>query len=152
MMNILSLLRSNHENTSNLLVATKDSCDHLLVFSMSSQLVQYVIVRGDLLRLLSWPTGALIAQACHASTAVLWTYRNDPHTIEYTSELDHMHKVVLEASNQEELEKLSQDLTASKIDHKLWVEQPENFPTCLATKPYPKQQIQSFFKKLKLFK
>ena len=74
----------------------QDSCDHLLVFSMSSQLVQYVIVRGDLLRLLSWPTGAVIAQACHASTAVLWTYRNDPHTIEYTSELDHMHKVVLE--------------------------------------------------------
>ena len=60
--------------------------------------------------------------------------------------------VFIQASNQEELEKLSQDLTASKIDHKLWVEQPENFPTCLATKPYPKQQIQSFFKKLKLFK
>ena len=74
----------------------QDSCDLLLVISMSSQLVQYVIVRGDLLRLLSWPTGAVIAQACHASTAVLWTYRNDPHTIEYTSELDHMHKVVLE--------------------------------------------------------
>ena len=74
----------------------QDSRDLLLVISMSSQLVQYVIVRGDLLRLLSWPTGAVIAQACHASTAVLWTYRNDPHTIEYTSELDHMHKVVLE--------------------------------------------------------
>lgn len=74
----------------------QDSCDLLLVISMSSQLVQYVIVRGDLLRLLSWPTGAVIAQACHASTAVLCTYRNDPHTIEYTSELDHMHKVVLE--------------------------------------------------------
>ena len=74
----------------------QDSCDLLLVISMSSQLVQYVIVRGDLLRLLSWPTGAVIAQACHASTAVLWTYRNDPHTIEYTSELDRMHKVVLE--------------------------------------------------------
>ena len=74
----------------------QDSRDLLLVISMSSQLVQYVIVRGDLLRLLSWPTGAVIAQACHASTAVLWTYRTDPHTIEYTSELDHMHKVVLE--------------------------------------------------------
>jgi hypothetical protein len=23
--------------------------------------------------------------------------------------------------------------------HKLWVEQPENFPTCLALKPYPKE-------------
>lgn len=58
----------------------------------------------------------------------------------------------LQAPSQDELEKLSQDLSANQIDHKLWIEQPENYPTCLATKPYPKQQIQSFFKKLKLFK
>ncbi|XP_068736157.1 putative peptidyl-tRNA hydrolase PTRHD1 isoform X2 [Montipora capricornis] len=62
----------------------------------STQLVQYVVVRGDLLRLLSWPTGAVIAQACHASTAALWSHRNDPNTIKYTSELDNMRKVVLE--------------------------------------------------------
>ena len=62
----------------------------------SNQLVQYVVVRGDLLRLLSWPTGAVIAQACHASTAALWSHRNDPNTIAYTNELDDMHKVVLE--------------------------------------------------------
>ena len=24
------------------------------------------------------------------------------------------------------------------IRHKLWIEQPENYPTCLALKPYPK--------------
>lgn len=64
--------------------------------STSAQLVQYIIVRGDLLRVLSWPTGAVITQACHASTAALWAYRNDPNTIQYASELDHMHKVVLE--------------------------------------------------------
>lgn len=58
----------------------------------------------------------------------------------------------LQAPSQDELEKLSQDLSANQIDHKLWIEQPENYPTCLATKPYPKQQIQSFFNKLKLFK
>jgi len=58
----------------------------------------------------------------------------------------------LQAPSQDELEKLSQDLSANQIDHKLWIEQPENYPTCLATKPYPKQQIQSFFKKLKLLK
>lgn len=58
----------------------------------------------------------------------------------------------LQAPGQDELEKLSQNLSANQIDHKLWIEQPENYPTCLATKPYPKQQIQSFFKKLKLFK
>lgn len=72
------------------------SCD-IISFSMASnQLVQYVVVRGDLLRLLSWPTGAVIAQACHASTAALWSHRNDPNTIAYTNELDDMHKVVLE--------------------------------------------------------
>lgn len=62
----------------------------------STQLVQYVVVRGDLLRLLSWSTGAVIAQACHASTAAIWSHRDDPNTITYTNELDHMHKVVLE--------------------------------------------------------
>ena len=61
-------------------------------------------------------------------------------------------RLYLQAPSQSELEKLSQDLSANQIDHKLWIEQPENYPTCLATKPYPKQQIQSFFKKLKLFK
>jgi len=120
--------------------------------STSAQLVQYVVVRGDLLRFLSWPTGAVIAQACHASTAILWMHRNDSNTLQYTTDLDNMHKVILEAPGQDELEKLSQNLSANQIDHKLWIEQPENYPTCLATKPYPKQQIQSFFKKLKLFK
>ena len=62
----------------------------------SNQLVQYVVVRGDLLRLLSWPTGAVIAQACRASTAALWSHCNDPNTIAYTNELDDMHQVVLE--------------------------------------------------------
>ncbi|XP_068705138.1 putative peptidyl-tRNA hydrolase PTRHD1 [Montipora foliosa] len=118
----------------------------------STQLVQYVVVRGDLLRLLSWPTGAVIAQACHASTAALWSHRNDPNTIKYTSELDNMRKVVLEAPSQEELVKLSKDLSDNQIDHKLWIEQPENYPTCLATKPYPREQIRPFFKNLKLFK
>ncbi|KAL9961471.1 hypothetical protein ACROYT_G030416 [Oculina patagonica] len=79
-------------------------------------------------------------------------HRNDSNTLQYTSDLDHMHKVILEAPSEVELHKLSQDLSSNQIDHKLWIEQPENFPTCLATKPYPKEQIQSFFKKLKLFK
>ena len=66
--------------------------------STSSQLVQYVVVRGDLLRLLSWPIGAVVAQACHASTAALWMHRDDSNTLQYTSDLDNMHKVVLEVS------------------------------------------------------
>lgn len=57
------------------------------------KLVQYVAVRGDLVK--DWPLGAIVAQACHASTAVLHMYREDPFTVEYLSDLDRMHKVVL---------------------------------------------------------
>ena len=32
------------------------------------------------------------------------------------------------------------------------VEQPENFPTCLATKPYPKSAVSALFKALRLMK
>lgn len=63
---------------------------------MSSPLVQYVVVRGDLLRLMNWPMGAVIAQACHASTAALHIYREDDNTRAYTALIDRMHKVVLE--------------------------------------------------------
>ena len=57
------------------------------------KLIQYVAVRGDLVK--EWPLGAIVAQACHASTAVMHMFKDDPHTIEYLSDLDRMHKVVL---------------------------------------------------------
>ncbi|XP_037559538.1 putative peptidyl-tRNA hydrolase PTRHD1 [Dermacentor silvarum] len=115
-------------------------------------LVQYVVVRSDLLTELSWPFGAVIAQACHACTAALHFFGNDPNTIAYTENLDGMHKVVLAAPTDSKLLALSQALQAASIDHKLWTEQPENIPTCLATKPYAKADVQSFFKDFKLFK
>ena len=55
------------------------------------------------------------------------------------SDLDNMHKVVLEAPGEADLIKISEKLKEGGIDHKLWIEQPENFPTCLAVKPYPKE-------------
>ena len=50
-----------------------------------------------------------------------------------------MHKVVLEAGSEAELRKVADKLTEAAIDHKLWIEQPENYPTCLAVKPYQKE-------------
>ena len=38
------------------------------------------------------------------------------------------------------------------VHHKLWVEQPENYATCLAVRPYPKSDVQKYFKKFNLFK
>ena len=70
--------------------------------------------------------------------------RNDPriisddHTQKYLSDLDNMHKVVLE-TGPDDLSKISEKLKEAGVDHKLWIEQPENFPTCLAVKPYPKE-------------
>ena len=47
-------------------------------------------------RVEKWPVGALVAQACHASTAVLHLYRDDPNVGAYLGDVDRMHKVVLE--------------------------------------------------------
>lgn len=63
---------------------------------MSNSIVQYVLLRSDLLKELGWSIGALVAQACHASTAVLHLYREDENTMKYLQDLDNMHKVVLE--------------------------------------------------------
>lgn len=63
-----------------------------------SGIVQYVVVRGDLARTMGWPLGAVVAQACHACTAVIHLFYNDAHTQAYLADLDSMHKVVLEVS------------------------------------------------------
>ncbi|XP_052442681.1 putative peptidyl-tRNA hydrolase PTRHD1 [Carassius gibelio] len=118
----------------------------------SRRLVQYVIVRSDLIHTLSWPLGAVITQACHAATAAIHLHYSDPDTQEYLAELDSMHKVVLQAPDEASLNTLSSALREKDIAHKLWMEQPENIPTCLALKPYPKETVQPFLKKFKLFK
>ena len=63
---------------------------------MSAPMVQYVVVRSDLISALKWPIGAVIAQACHAATAVIHLYHDDENTKTYTANLDSMHKVVLQ--------------------------------------------------------
>ena len=62
------------------------------------RLVQYVVVRSDLVHKLSWPLGAVITQACHAATAAIHLNYGDADTQLYLAELDSMHKVVLGVS------------------------------------------------------
>lgn len=50
------------------------------------------------------------------------------------------------------MEQLREKLDQDSIQFKLWVERPEIIATCLATKPYPKNKVQSHFKKFKLLK
>ncbi|XP_008219948.1 PREDICTED: putative peptidyl-tRNA hydrolase PTRHD1 [Prunus mume] len=115
-------------------------------------LVQYVVLRRDLID--TWPTGSVVTQGCHASVSAIWFHKDDPHTLQYCSpeNIDSMHKVTLEVKGEPQILNLSEKLTAGGIAHKLWIEQPENYPTCLATKPYPKSVVSAYFKKLKLCK
>ncbi|XP_037304674.1 putative peptidyl-tRNA hydrolase PTRHD1 isoform X2 [Pungitius pungitius] len=116
------------------------------------RLVQYVVVRSDLVHKLSWPLGAVITQACHAATAAIHLHYGDPDTQRYLAELDSMHKVVLAAADEAALSGLSENLTQAGVAHKLWIEQPENVPTCLALKPCQKETVQPLLRKFKLFK
>ena len=51
-----------------------------------------------------------------------------------------------------QLRALAAKLAEGGVAHKLWTEQPEDFVTCLATKPYPKNAVAAHFKKLQLAK
>jgi len=63
-------------------------------------IVQFVVIRKDLLKTLEWPTGSVVAQACHACTAVIWTNQQDPCVQEYLSaaNVESMHKVLAQSA------------------------------------------------------
>lgn len=63
-----------------------------------ASLVQYVIVNKEIITKLGWPLGAVIAQACHATTAVANQFKEDTDVKTYFGDIDNMHKVVLEVS------------------------------------------------------
>lgn len=60
--------------------------------------------------------------------------------------------MVLGIESEVKLRNLSDKLHEAAIDHKLWIEQPEDIPTCIVTKPYPKDEVSKLFKKIKLYK
>ncbi|CAN1185084.1 Putative peptidyl-tRNA hydrolase PTRHD1 [Linum perenne] len=98
--------------------------------------------------------GSVVTQGCHAAVAAIWSNKDDDHTIRYCGpeKIDSMHKVTLEVKGETQMLNLAEKLRNGGIVHKVWIEQPENIPTSIATKPYPKSQVASFFKKLKLCK
>uniref|UniRef100_A0A0D3FZV4 peptidyl-tRNA hydrolase n=1 Tax=Oryza barthii TaxID=65489 RepID=A0A0D3FZV4_9ORYZ len=117
--------------------------------------VQYVVLRRDLAD--AWPLGSVVAQGCHAAVAAVWAHRDHPDTAAYCGpdNLDRMHKafsceagfnsclwnsVTLEVKGETQLKNLAEKLEAAGVRHKVWIEQPENIPTCIATAPCPKSQ------------
>ncbi|KAL7277798.1 peptidyl-tRNA hydrolase II [Trametes coccinea BRFM310] len=100
-------------------------------------LVMQIVVRRDLLDAEGWGVGPLMAQAAHATAAVLHETRERPETQAYLDDLKNMRKVVLQTPDQASIERLAGMLSSSEppVPYHLWVEQPENVPTCLALAP-----------------
>lgn len=100
-------------------------------------LYMQLVVRRDLLDAEGWGVGPLMAQVAHATAAVLHETRELPETQAYLVDLKSMHKVVLQTADRKSLEKLSTLLSSSDppVPHHLWMEQPDNEPTCLALAP-----------------
>jgi peptidyl-tRNA hydrolase len=117
-------------------------------------LYQFIILRKDLGRALGWPLGSLAAQCAHAAVAAVWKFRDAADTVEYCApeNIKNMRKVVLEVKNENALKKLSETLAADGIEHELWNEMPEDYPTCLATRPYRRSVVAGYFKKCNLAK
>ena len=116
-------------------------------------LVQYILLRRDMKKMKNYNDGAIIAQACHASTAILFKTTDDELTKAYLQDTDRMHKIILSVEGGEnEMNEFSRVLKENSIEHYLWIEQPENIPTAIAVKPYYKQDIEQFFSKLKLYR
>ncbi|CAO1619013.1 unnamed protein product [Parajaminaea phylloscopi] len=132
--------------------------------SVRQPLVMQLIVNRSLIGTpgSTWTLGPMMAQAAHAATAVtIKTLATSSATQEYVHEdnLAEMHKVVLQPPSKgalTDLNALSRKLTEERDqwvrehrgddnvkgnadeefpDHYLWIEQPENIPTCLAIAP-----------------
>ena len=114
--------------------------------------VQFVVVRRDLLKTMEWPVGSVIAQACHACTAATVAHLDDAHVRAYLADVDHMRKVVKECKGETQLLALADALRAAEVPHKVWLEQPENLPTAIALKPSPRSAVAPLLKKYQLFK
>ncbi|PWZ03366.1 hypothetical protein BCV70DRAFT_197583 [Testicularia cyperi] len=122
-------------------------------------LVMQLIVDPAAAATFSWPKGPWMAQAAHAAIAVIQMSAKSPNTQEYVgpSNLTSMHKVVLalptSGKSKTDLRELSKKLTEARArdqegratsatdqdeefpGHFLWIEQPEDVPTCLAVAP-----------------
>lgn len=113
-----------------------------------SSIVQYILLRTDL----KLGAGASMAQVAHASVAAIARTYDAPATREYLGALESMTKVVLKCEDEGAMRSVADALSKESIAHHLWIEQPENVPTCLATAPAPRDQLKPFFAAFKLLR
>ena len=117
-------------------------------------IVQYIIVRNDLGRTTGHDKtfNALLKHTTSASTAAIHKFYKHEDTEAYLKDLDSMKKKVFQVDDEEELFDFENKLILHKIDYKMWIKQPDNYATCIATRPYPISEIAEYFKNLKIYK
>ena len=115
-------------------------------------IVQYIIVRNDAYRNQDRSFSAILQHTCSAAAAVIHKHYHHKYTREYLKDLDGMKKKVFQVNDEKELFALENKLVSNEIDYKMWIKQPGNCATCIATRPYPMSEISSYFKNVKLYK
>ncbi|KAJ2002016.1 hypothetical protein GGI04_003455 [Coemansia thaxteri] len=93
-----------------------------------------------------------LAKGSHATVAAIHRFRDDERVKAYLSDIENMHKVALETKNEASLLKVAENLTQQGIPYHLWVERPENIPTCLATIPVLRSDLGEALKKCSLLR
>uniref|UniRef100_A0A1I8EEU9 LMWPc domain-containing protein n=1 Tax=Wuchereria bancrofti TaxID=6293 RepID=A0A1I8EEU9_WUCBA len=98
--------------------------------------IMYLVMRSDLITDLKWSIGAVAAQAAHAATACVWTFREDNEVMEYMRDISHLRKV----PNESELRNVEKKLQDSNVDYYLWTE--DSMAVCIALKPQFRSSIE----------
>ncbi|KAI9503263.1 peptidyl-tRNA hydrolase II domain-containing protein [Coemansia spiralis] len=119
---------------------------------MAEARTMFIVIRKDLIKCFKWPLGSVVTQGCHATTAALWQHREDERVKIYMADIESMHKVTLETKNEASLLKAAENLKEKNIPFHLWIEQPENIPTCLATIPVMRSDLDDALKKCSLMR
>ncbi|KAM0679496.1 peptidyl-tRNA hydrolase domain-containing protein 1 [Glugoides intestinalis] len=110
---------------------------------------QFVFLRKDLK---SFSTGALVAQACHASIAAIEKYKEDVETITYLKDLEEMTTVVY-SIEEGDIQIVCEDLEAMHVKYYLWIEE-KKIRTCISTVPIDissNRQFEEYRKKFRLY-
>ena len=115
-------------------------------------IVQYIIVRNDAYRNQERSFNSILQHTSSASAAVIHKHYHHKYTRDYLKDLDNMRKKVFQVNDEKELFELENKLVSNEIDYRMWIKQPGNYATCIATRPYPITEISSHFKNVKLYK
>ena len=96
-------------------------------------LVQYIVVRSDLVKQHKWNVGGLIANGSHAAVAVIAERWQDAEVQQYVTAADgkQMHTVVLAANDEKELMDTAGMLHKNSIVHRVWVSRPSTHAAAL---------------------